>query len=376
MDTRDIIFRKYVGLILCSSFFCHGSEIVCDGLTYSAEGDNRAILTGYDPGVLSKNSPNGVVVIPEYVGEFKTVGIGNRAFMGCDKISYVLCSDSVEWIGDKAFFECQNMIDFEFMHAKTMFQGPHTSRSSLRRIGSSAFCGCRRLSRMILPESLEYIGESAFSKCSHLSCVDFPQSLMHVGILSFEWCDKLDNVCIPKNVNDDVYLAFVYNRSISSFDVSRDNHNYQSIDGALYDKKSRALLIWPRSSASEVVELPDDVTMIAPYAFSQCKNIREVRFCQNIAYIGDGAFAECGITNAVLPVNLRQVEERTFYGCTNLIEVTIPRSVTYIATNAFSYCSSMSKITVQGNNKLLIGVDLPMECKMHVQEIGKGERWR
>ena len=62
--------------------------------------------------------------------------------------------------------------------------------STLKKIGTNAFCGCERLASVTLPAGLEEIGLYAFYQ-SDISSVTFPSSLRTVAQGSFANCKHL-----------------------------------------------------------------------------------------------------------------------------------------------------------------------------------------
>ena len=60
--------------------------------------------------------------------------------------------------------------------------------SSVRIIGNKAFYGCSGLSEIILPDSIEYIGEDAFAECES---DDGDMTVRgSYGGYAYKYCDK------------------------------------------------------------------------------------------------------------------------------------------------------------------------------------------
>lgn len=95
------------------------------------------------------------------------------------------------------------------------------------------------------------------------------------------------------------------------------------------------------------VTIPDSVTFIGNYAFTECKNLTNVTIPDSVISLGSGAFESCtSLTNAVIPDSITKIEDITFGYCYSLTSVTIPDSVTKIVHNAFYSCSSLENITI------------------------------
>lgn len=72
--------------------------------------------------------------------------------------------------------------------------------STLRRVGTVAFSGCRRLQTVEFAEGLEEIGYGAFSQCAGIAALRFPETLRSIDSFAFESCEALKLVVIPEGV--------------------------------------------------------------------------------------------------------------------------------------------------------------------------------
>ena len=113
------------------------------------------------------------------------------------------------------------------------------------------------------------------------------------------------------------------------------------------------------------VIIPDNVTEIGSYAFSNCSTLKEVKIPESVTKIGMGAFYSCcglwrvdipdtvsSISNSAfykcnnleevhLPIGLKKIEAQTFHNCFNLKTINIPASIEVIEKGAFAYCESL-----------------------------------
>ena len=67
------------------------------------------------------------------------------------------------------------------------------------RIGLSAFCGCKDLKTIKIPESVTSIGWDAFSNCSSLTSIEIPASVRSIGDYAFMDCSSLQSVTFIGN---------------------------------------------------------------------------------------------------------------------------------------------------------------------------------
>ncbi|MGN1316616.1 MAG: leucine-rich repeat protein, partial [Acutalibacteraceae bacterium] len=97
-----------------------------------------------------------------------------------------------------------------------------------------------------------------------------------------------------------------------------------------------------RSKSARYICIPDTVTRIEQYAFSNCYNLSNITIPDTVAFIGSYAFDECiSLSDITIPSNLEIINTGVFYGCSSLRNVTIPDSVTEIGSSAFSNCINL-----------------------------------
>lgn len=91
---------------------------------------------------------------------------------------------------------------------------------------------------------------------------------------------------------------------------------------------------WPESE-NLVIELPDSLTYIAPYAFSECA-IKEIRIPRGVKKIDHHAFYGAGLTKITFEEGLVEIGDEAFMDGPALETVILPDSIQKIGKNAFS----------------------------------------
>ena len=103
----------------------------------------------------------------------------NRRVVPLRDYERVFIPKSVTEIQREAFYNCYNLKEVAIEEG-----------SRLKTIEDSAFCFCRNLAKITLPDGLETIGGCAFLHSS-LESVIFPASLRTIGQTSFASCKSL-----------------------------------------------------------------------------------------------------------------------------------------------------------------------------------------
>ena len=94
------------------------------------------------------------------------------------------------------------------------------------------------------------------------------------------------------------------------------------------------------------VDIPDGITTIGEFAFSECNSLTEATIPDSVTSIERYAFYYCSLSDITIPDGVTSIGECTFAFCESLEHVTIPSSVIEIGKSAFDYCCSLRSITI------------------------------
>ena len=239
------------------------------------------------------------VVIPSKIGGYDVENIGENAFYNKD-ITSVSIPNSVLTIGREAFYECQNLTSVTF-----------EENAQISEIGAYAFYNCNNLANLIIPDSVTTIGENAFGR-SGLSSIDISANVISIGPGAFANCQQLTDI-----------------------NVDNENGVYCSTEGILYSKDMTTLYQYPIGKSETSFVVPNGILNIGAQAFIGSTYIEVVTLPEGLLNIGNSAFGGVG----------------------KMVNITIPASVTSIDFGAFTECSSLSAITVSGDNQIYTDVD-------------------
>lgn len=108
---------------------------------------------------------------------------------------------------------------------------------------------------------------------------------------------RVSAVEIPETVREIADGAFAGCSKLSYISVSLRNGNFRSVDGVLYDSGMTTLICYPGARVGGTLSIPSSVTVIAPYAFSDCTTLKTVEFAGSSEEWKD---VDVGDDNAIL----------------------------------------------------------------------------
>ena len=288
-EGQEEMFMKHLFTMLLALVAATASayDFEADGIYYN-------ILSQDDRTVEVTESPYGYagdVVIPAevmYDGRtYQVTTIGERAFYECvDLVSVDM--QGVTTIGVGAFSSCGALTSVEMPAVTTISDEAFAfcsltsvSMLSVATIGNEAFGSCFSLASVSMPE-VTTIGDRAFYRCESLTSVSMPE-VTTISDQSFRWCSALTSVEMPA-VTTIGREAFSCCEALTSVSMPVAT----TIDGwAFYDCKALTSVSMP------------EVTAIGNYAFYCCNALTSVDIPASVTMIGDYAFDECSSLTSV-----------------------------------------------------------------------------
>ncbi len=341
---------------------CEGGGIY-SGLRYTIyEENNKLFITITDYLGTDQN-----VIIPSTISigneDIPVTSIDEKAFYNCNSLVSITIPDSVTMIGDSAFYGCSSLTSI-------------TISDSVTTIGSQAFNGCSSITiyceaaskpsgwssswnSSYRPVVWNSLGGGIYNEFKYVILID-DNDEPYIEITDYLGSDN-ENVIIPNVIN-------IGNKNISVTSIGRE--------------------AFSNSSLSSII-IPNNITAIGYYAFSNCTNLESITFEENsqLTAIGEYVFSGCtSLISIIIPDSITSIESDAFSGCTNLesiifgensqlqiigdyafsncsslTSITIPDSVTSIGSDAFRGCSSLTSIIIP-NSIISIGSSAFANC--------------
>ncbi len=199
-------------------------------------------------------------------------------------------------------------------------------------IGGSAFRYCEALAEVDLPESLRTIGGYAFGNCPALTTLTFPDGVTSVDSTAFSSCPARLYAAIGSDAAKALSKNFYFH--VTGNENVKLRHTLSN--GEITGLKAKA---YDTGITSAVI--PAGVTEIESNGFYQCAALQSVVLSEGVTGIGGSAFRYCEtLTEVTLPESLRTIGGYAFGNCPALTALTFPDGVTSVDSTAFSSCSA------------------------------------
>lgn len=300
--------------------------------------------TEIPPAILAECYTVKKVVLPDEIKK-----IGTYAFCSCRYLNDINIPNTVTEIGKQSF------------HGTGYYSAYYTDQfltielpPGLKKIGIGAFYSSG-LKGITLPEGLETIGAYTFCTSLFLEKVVLPSTLKEIENAAFAECLALNDIKIPDGVTSIGEYAFLRS-SIASIDIP---DSVTSLGASVFDgchnltdaQIGTGITELPDSVFADCtslanVTLPDGLVTIGPSAFEECAALAGIEIPQSVTSIGTMAFAGTGLQSVALPLNLSVLNDYTFYQCAFLEQVTLPETLTKIGAYAFADCEKLTEIDV------------------------------
>ena len=124
---------------------------------------------------------------------------------------------------------------------------------------------------------------------------------------------------------------------------------YLDLKGATYEGTDKDNLSYSRNVVVPLltVQLPQGITALGEYAFSNCTALTSITLPKELTTIGNDAFRDCtSLTSIDLPDGLESIGNYAFMNCTSLTSITLPEGLKSIEMYTFHKCTALKSITL------------------------------
>ena len=319
---------------------------------------------------------SGELTIPDKVGKYTVIGIGQYAFDHHDDLVTINLPQTLQYIGSYAFRDCFSL--------KNVNMNEH-----LVEIGYQSFYRCIGLEDVYITSQL--VSNNAFDYCTKLKKITFSSNVDEVASWAFNDSKNIKTVIFEEGEGvvflgyggtssetkyglfygmdlDSVYIGRGINYSASS----RYHNPFYNAGIVQPDLGPYCTIIppyWYAEAKKQEIIIPEYVSHVAAYAFYETEverivfppsltKIGEEAFAYStvkeivqtesrIKEIGESAFSGCvNLQGFVLSEGLTEIAPWVFHGCSSLETLVLPESVVSIGSGAFLYCKKLKNVNI------------------------------
>lgn len=261
------------------------------------------------------------VTLPATVKDgVKVTMLGTSAFKGSD-VTKVTIASSVKKLGSDVFYGCKSLTSVDF-------------GTGVTAIGDGTFRFCEALETAVIPNNVTVIGDDTFYHCTALKNVTLPAGMTALPKETFAHCSSIESVTLPAGITTIGDEAFAFCSSLKSFAFT--DKMFAIGDKAFYN-----------CSALTAAEIPAAVTNIPKYAFYSCSSLASVTFKGDVKTIGAYAFYGCASLDSItLPATVKSIAPGAFAYCESLTSIALPASITAISDRVFFKCAKLETVSL------------------------------
>lgn len=115
--------------------------------------------------------------------------------------------------------------------------------------------------------------------------------------------------------------------SVARYEVAEDNPYFISIDGILFSKDKKELVLYPCAAAETHYDVPRGTETIGCYAFADARDLTSITLPLGLREIKLSAFSRTGLNRITLPLTVKRVGSYAFVNCVYLTACSAPDGI-------------------------------------------------
>lgn len=277
--------------------------------------------------------------------------ISSYAFYNSASLESINIPTSVTTIGDGAFKNCTSLVNILIPSSvnsigKELLKGTEAEKNLLVIDGfvfindSIVYEYKGEESNIIIPEQAGVLSNSLFENNNSIVSVDFSKStsLKKINSSVFRGCKSLSNdIVLPSSIED--IGSYAFKDVPANIDASKCSFIDEALPSSCFE-----------GSLAENISIPYWIKTIKSYAFRNCSSLTSVNIPSSLISIQSSAFNGCSsLKNIILPESVTTLQQSAFANCTSLISFTLPANITSIPASLFEGCTSLLKIKLNTN---------------------------
>ena len=386
-NTKDIISSFEVknvtqanyNVATTSNVSTNSNNLTFGDFTYTVN-DSEVTITGY-----TGNAKR--LTIPSEINNLNVTAIGTHAFEGCSSLEDItILPVDITTIGEYAFSNCSALKSITLPRSITTigeyaFEGCNENLRMFVFQGSDAetYAKKNKFSYMYISDSIGQVSNLKVTKITENSIqLDWGVTEYIAGYEIYRYDEEKNDFVYRDSVKSDVTsytdenlnpdIEYTYkvrafrggkNKTYGDFsnDVSaKTSPKNLTFGDFTYTVDNSEITITGYTGNDQKITIPSEidnlnVTTIGAHAFDGCSSLKDITILpEDITSIGEYAFSNySALTSITLPRSITTIDEYAFSNCSALTSITLPENITTIGKEAFSNCSALTSIILPGS---------------------------
>lgn len=264
------------------------------------------------------------------------IGIGNRAFYGCDNLKSCNFPSSLNEIYDNLLSDIPNIEKYSTENATYLGNeednhvilcsvdpkvNDFTFEKDTKIIYSLAFNECTNISKLIIPDNITYIGKYALVMTSLID-LEIGSGVKRIEECAFISNKNLKNITI--NSHRVTFGKDIFDEDLENlyFNGTTNEWLENKFTGNIFPDDNSIKIYTKNDSSFHLLEDVEAMKDIPSYAFANYKYINSVKLGNKVSVIGKNSFFKSTIKKITLGNSLELIEKDAFAYCKNLDRTT------------------------------------------------------
>lgn len=276
--------------------------------------------------------------------------IGQSVFAYCNKLKEV--NWSAKTIPDDTFYHCGKLMRLRlkgnikkigsYALSKTAIK-TFTMPNSVKSIDEGIFAGNTKMEKVKLSSQIILIPRNTFRNTPKLKRIVMKEGIITIGSNAFYGCG-VEQMVIPKSVTDIKKKAFSNAKNLKEIKLSDE---MKSIKEKTFEKCINL----------KFITFGKKIAVIGEEAFENCKSLSMINIPGSVKRIEYEAFKNTGCEKVIIAEGVKSIDYWAFAKCKKLKEINISSSVTTLQANALANCPRLSQVTVSNSNPKYMAID-------------------
>ena len=164
----------------------------------------------------------------------------------------------------------------------------------VNEIGDFCFSGCKKITKIIVPESVTHIGLCAFSNCTALVEIEFKGEVCHIDDNAFENCSKLKSINLPEGLKRLQCGTFNGCTSLEKLYIPESvaqigRPNVKTKEGHIVE--FNRFVFWGCAALTEI-SISDKIEFISTRSFHRCDKLKKITVRGDLTDIIKNTFSQ------------------------------------------------------------------------------------